>query len=446
MSRIVPLRRWAALQYQPNRWALDHVHSSESRFNAFTLCRQSGKTFTAAAEIDLALIEKPDFFGPPWVGVLAPTYDKAELVVDRYMTMVQRAFGKNYIKVNKNKHEGVIELPNNQVARLKWMSAQDPENVVGPTFSKLIVDEAQFVPDIVIAKVLPTLDVRNGPVFAFGTPDITPDQSWFKGMWLRGQNPEDHDYNSFTLSWRMNPWMSEESVEQARELMSAREFRMLYEGEWVDEEGTVFHNIDAAILDHTPEYSPSRSYIMSVDLAVYQDYNVVLVAELGTRTIVHLERWNWTDPLNTYDRIGEIWERFGNPTIIADQSGMGEGMVPELRRRFKKVRGVKFTAANKMPMVSRLASDIEHRRIMFPPLPQLLTELRGYVFKETPSGKLTAEAAAGVNDDCVASMLLLNEGFRMVRAGTTRPAKDTYVPRASSTPISDILNKLPARA
>jgi hypothetical protein len=394
------------------------VHDREERFIAGTTARQVGKTVTGSMEIDMGMSEPMDIFGAPMVGVLAPTYEKAELMVNMYITRLTETFGSDCYRMNQNKH--ILTIVDGEAgtlgARLQWLSSDDPYSVVGYTFSKLIVDESQAVPDEVFNKIRPALDVRDATVRAFGTPDITPTQSWFKGMWLRGQDSKESNYHSYTVSCFDNPWMKMETILEARSQIPEREFRMLYLGEWVDEEGQFFVNYVNAMVDSTPPYRPDYQYVMGLDLAIHDDFNVVIIADRATRTCLFKERWNNTDPTITYERIASIWERFGKPKIIADESGMGEPMIAELRRMGLKVRGIKFTVASKMPIMKQLQADLEHRRIMFPKdWDDVIRELKSYLYRSTPSGRLTAEAASGFHDDCITALALLNEGVRSDR-------------------------------
>ncbi len=406
----VPDIRWSLLGYQPNRWAYDHVHGKAERFASYVTSRQCGKTYAAALEIDAGMTEPVDeLFGPPHVGVLSYDYKRAELSVMRYLGMVKKAFGDDYIKVNMNKHEAFIPTTG---AHLTWLSADDPDAGIGFTFSFVVIDEGQRVSDAVIDKIWPAFDARMAKIRAFGTPDITPDQTWFRGMYMRGQDPTDVDYYSYTLSWHDNPWMTREAVDRAREVLPEREFRMLYLGEWVDDEGAVFKYMEPAMLNEVPKYNDKKRHIMSVDLAIRDDFTVVMIGEEATRRVIAMERWNLTEPAITYDRIKTLWLKYGQPNLVADESGMGDAMIPELRERGMRVRGVKITAANKMPMIGRLAGALEHGRIRLYPYDVVMSELRAFMYKETPGGKLTAAAPARYHDDCVTTLMLLNEGMR----------------------------------
>ena len=422
------------MRYEPNSWAYEHVHGRPERFVTMTTSRQVGKTETAAMEIDEGMNERrlddDNEVITPWVGVIAPTYDKAELSVNKYIDRLRKTFGPESYRVNQNKHILTIVDPQAGVpgARLQWMSCDDPYSVVGFTFTRLIGDECQSIPDEVWYKLRPALDVMEAQARLFGTPDVTANQSWFRGMWLRGQETIDYpNYHSGTVTCYENKWMSTESILEAKEQLDSRQFRMLYLGEWVDTEGSVFPSADSCIFDNPPPFDQKKRYAMSVDLAVYDDFNVVLVQEEATRIVVHMERWHQTEPLHTEDRVVSIWESWNKPRVVADETGMGIPMVAGLRRRGLRVFGVTLGNTNKMEMIGQLAADMDHRRIMFPAYPALISELKAFSFKRTPGGRLTASAVAGYHDDIVMSLVLLNSLTR--RAISNNSASRNYLTR-----------------
>ena len=409
-------RRWKVFGYTPNAWSLEHVHKRDERFVIGTTGRQVGKTKTAAQEIDEGMCQPANAFGAPWVGVLGSTYEKAELSVNEYIETITRVFGRESYRVNQNKHElTILDAAAGTVgARLKWLSADDPYGVVGFTFSKLVVDEAQAVSDEVFFKIRPTIDVRSAKVFAFGTPDITQAQSWFEGLWLRGQDNQDNNYHSFSVASWETPWMSPETILDAKKQLPESEFKRLYGGEWVNDQGRIFTDVKAAILpaEMIPVFDPGKRYVMSLDLAIYDDFNVIFVAEASTRIVVHMERWNQAEPTYTYDRVAGVWEKYGRPPIYVDAtSPAGMAMSTGLKDRGLRVRNIVLTPQNKIDMVHRLASDIQHRRIMFKEYEALMQEFKAFIYGRSPTGKITAMAAAGFHDDCIMSLVLLNEGL-----------------------------------
>lgn len=430
------LRRWAAMGYTPNKWSLEEVHDRNERFIIGTTGRQVGKTQTAAMEIDAGMAEPSGQFGPPWVGVLGSSYDKAELSVNLYTENLTRVFGKGSYRINQNKHElTILDASAGTVgARLKWLSADDAYSVVGYTFSKLIVDEAQAIPDEIFFKIRPTLDVRDARAIIFGTPDITQAQSWFEGLWLRGQDLIDTTYHSFSVASWETPWMKVESILDAKNSMPDNEFLRLYGGKWVNSAGRVFPNPEVAILpdELIPVYDPAKRYIASLDLAIYEDFNVLLVGDAATRTVIFKDRWNQSEPSLTYDRVAANLEKFGNPRVYTDAtSPAGMAMSVGLRDRGIRVQPVEFTASNKLDLVHQLASDIQHRKIMFPKWDDLLQEFRAFVYGRSPSGRLTASAAAGYHDDVIMSLVLLDEGFHQRSHASAGSIGTNYMERGS---------------
>lgn len=407
------LRRWRVFGYTPNGWADEHVHGRPERFICATTGRQVGKTVTAAMEIDAGMNQPADLQGPPHVGVLGSTYEKAEISVNRYIELLTNAFGKASYRVNQNKHELVIVDPvaGTVGARLKWMSAEDVYGTVGFTFSKVIIDEAQAVPDAVFTKLRPTLDVRDAPLLVFGTPDTTVAQTWFESMWLRGQDSDEENYHSLSVASWDTPWMSEETIDDAKASIAEAEFRRLYGGEWVKDVGRVFTNPRAGVLGEVHKYAANKKYIMAVDFAMHEDFNVVMVAEAATRIVVFRERWHHSDAVTTYDRMQDIWERYGRPWVYADATGMGLPMIAELRFRGLRVVPVTITGENKMQLIHQLEADIQHRRIMYPNWEDLMREFEAFVYHRTPSGKLTAASAGAYHDDLVMALVLLNHGL-----------------------------------
>jgi len=405
--------------YKPNKWASEHVHGRTERFVCGTTGRQVGKSTAGAIEIDegmtAPICEDPDCnsYGlPPNVVVLAADYAKADMIVGPYIEMLTETFGKESYRLNQNKHElNILDpLAGTIGATLKWLSAEEEYGVVGGTYSKAIIDEAQAISDKVWFKFLPTCSVRSAQIIIFGTPDITTDQTWFQGLWLRGQDELEKDYHSYSVASWETTWMDMETVLQAKDNMTENEFRRLYGGEWVSEDGAFFTSFKEAMYTHDPVFDPLRRYAMSIDLAVENDYNVVLVGDLATHSVIHKERWNKTEPIDTYERIFGIWMKFGRPKTIADASGIGRPMVAELTNRGIPVIPFTWTSANKMPTLGKLAADLQHRRIMFPKSwDDLQREFRGFLRKRTPNGSISAAAASGFTDDIIMSLALLNE-------------------------------------
>ena len=392
-----------------------------TQFIVATTGRQVGKSSEMAAWIDEGMNAEPDQLDrsgdpTPFVGVLGSTYDKAEISVNQYIERLAKTFGTDCYRLNQNKHELVIRDPlaGKPGARLKWLSGEEAYNVVGYTFSRFGIDEAQAIPDEVWFKFLPTTGVRNARGLITGTPDVTEFQTWFQGLWLKGQDPLDTRHHSFSVASWEAPWMGIDLILTAKDTLPEAEFRRLYGGEWVEEDGLVFTNIEQSLLSVVPEYDPKRRYVMSYDPAASEDFNVVMVGDPSTRIGLYMDRWNLAPSLlETYDRVESTWDRFGRPKVYIDGTALGgKAVAHELRQRGMSVISTAFNNENKMEFVRSLAADLQHRRIMIPAKwEDVRREFRQFIYKRTPTGKVTANAVAGAHDDTITALMLLNQAF-----------------------------------
>lgn len=416
----LPLRRWKFLGYKPQPWQLERLHLRDEPIRTLTTARQVGKSFGIAAHLD-ELMEKPaDDFGPPDVGILAPELGKAKMLVDKYIDFVSKSFGSDYYKTNLQ--DKVLWIPTTG-AKMRWQSAEDIKGVVGFTFSDAVTEESQDIADIVFNRWSPTLGVRNASLVSVGTPDITPDQTWFKAQYIKGLDEGYPDHYSANVTAYECEYWTPERILLEKNRMSEREFRMLMLGEWVDEEGNVLPGYMKGIvpgeIDPDPQPQPGVQYIIGLDIAVHEDFNVMIVGERNTKIAVAYERWNRTDSIESFDRIEEFSKRWNNAPVVIDATGLGGiTWARELRERGIRVHEHTITRVNKLPNLAALNADMEHRRIMYPAWPVLIRECKAMVFHRTPAGNLTAEAAAGFHDDFVMALMLLNLGFR-ARKGTS---------------------------
>ena len=420
---------------------MENVHSHPARFITGTTARQVGKTLTAGMVIVEGLNEPPDpEFGPPVVGLLASTYAKAGLAMLEVEKYLEEAFGKDSFVKNKNEHYLRIKATG---ATLWWMSATDPESVVGFTLSLLVTDESQFISDAVWNKIRPTLSVRDARVVSFGTPDITVDQTWYRANWVRGQDVDLPQYHSFKVSAYQSPWVSLEEIEEAKRTMTEDEFRRLYLAEWVSHESGVFASWRNAQVPQEYIRPQSARRVMSIDFGMKDDFTVVMLGEPATRSLLEMKRYNLVGSVELYDIIENLWLEWDRPHVIVDASGLGLPMAEALDEKGMRTQKIVITAVNKMQMVGRLTADMQHRRLVVPVEWTVLErELDAYVYQRTPAGKLTANASAGYHDDSVWALILMNEAFHR-RRGAVGDTEQNYLKNSNSVLLGEGTTSVP---
>lgn len=405
---------WRLMNYTPNQWALDEVHQSTARFNTFCTCRQCGKTETLAMLIHEAASERPNAFGPPMVGVLSYDYTHAELSIEKWRVRLQNAG----IPYKQDLQDHVIYLPWNNNAQVRWLSAEAaPYAVAGYTWSAFFIDEAQGVPDAVYHKLRPGLDVRKARLFSFGTPDIIASQTWFEGLFRRGQMKDQPNYHSFTLPVTRNPWMDEETIKEAREgNLTEEAFRMLYLGQWVQLANKVFRWEDIDRARRIPQMvgpKPGRAYVAGLDVGAAQDYTAFYIIDSESRDVVFRWRYGKLDYTLVEDMVVQASKAFSVQGVMMENNGPGRPVRDHLRVKGIPVWDIDLGNKNKGEIVEGLVADLQQGRIGLPEGDtQLFAELKAYLRKPTPSGKIGYSAPEGFFDDTVIALAYAAEACR----------------------------------
>lgn len=454
--RPVPAELWRRFGYSPNAWAMVHVHTSGARFNAVCTCRQCGKTEALAMEIADAMTAPPKrgdekslwndcnepnedgscshgdqmtagphdgsliYAAPNYVGVVSFDLEHAAKSVARYLFHVHSALGEKAYKLNKN--DKTLTLVGNG-ATLRWYSAKNPESVQGETFTFLLFDEAQNIADIVWENARPALDVRMAGVLAVGTPDPRPDCTWFKGLFLKGEELDEDDYYSYTLPCWENRWMTIETIEQARNDMSEAEFRKKYLGQWVDDDSAVFRNVDSNFTGRLYEGPKDPKaladgvvgpFVIGCDVARGPDYTVAYVMEVKTRRIVDRFRMNHLSFERAKEAIIGLYQKWGCRGVNIDMTALGYGLYELLKKTPGiTVWGVDFTASLKEKLVATAAREIEKGNCILPTEDRnLRRELKAYTRVVLPSGNIRFTAPSNYNDDTVMAL-----GLALLKAG-----------------------------
>ena len=414
-SKGVPAHIWDVLGYSPNPWSYAHLHTSAARFNAFATSRQVGKTTSLKYEAIDALFAPPraddqthvrDAHGsltarnPNLVGIISDTYEHAELVVMPLISEIERLFGADSFSLNKNAHLLVMSkaLGSHQ---LRWFSADNPRAGQGFTFSTVFIDEAQNVSDDFYVNMRPALGARMARVFACGTPDPVMDSTWFEGMFINGLDEDNLDYYAYSIPCTLNKWLPESDVRDALYSMTEQEFKMKYMGQWVKHEGVVFRNPEKCFTG-TYESPGVGPYSIGLDLAKHVDFTVAYVIDTRRRAIVQRERFNNLDYMKVTERVRVLYDKYHARRVRMDSTGVGAPVADMLRHAGMRVHEFVFNNKSKGELVSTLAREIEHQRVIFPKEDaQLLRELRAFTRSVSKAGNVQFTAPVNANDDCV---------------------------------------------
>lgn len=237
-------------------------------------------------------------------------------------------------KLESERH---IDLPGGGSLTVK--SADDPDTLRGVGLDFVVLDEAAFLSEETWTAVIrPALSDRQGRALMISTPR---GRNWFWQAYLRGQDPLNTEWRSWTHPTSANQLICPQEIEEARGLLPERVFRQEYLAEFVEDGGTVFRNVaQATTAAPQARAQPGHRYIMGVDLARRLDFTVCAVIDisLDPPELVCLDRFNQIDWQFQIQRITALAERFNVEQIMVDQTGLGDPVVEQLRQELNKVR------------------------------------------------------------------------------------------------------------
>lgn len=371
--------------------------------------RRWGKT--EAAAIDAAV--KAIGTGNIKQMIVSPTYDQSRLIFDTVeRLMLSHPITRRMTKVVRTPYPRLM-LSNNSVIMARTAD-EDGRNLRGHSADRVIVDEAAYVRDSVIAEVIsPMLADKNGQLVMVSTPF---GKNHFYRAFLRGQDESDKRFASFCFPSESNPHISREYIEDQRRVLSRRQFAVEYEAEFIDEQSCVFawDDIKAAI-DTGAELKTGESCIVAgVDWARYSDYTALVaieVRESGMR-VIGLDRFNGIGWNMQVERVVEFLIEHRVSAVLTDRTSIGDPLLEQLRNRMWErcadvaVEGYTFTNSSKRELVEHLALKFARRAIAVPDDDELIKELQYFEYELTQSGNVRMNARSGYHDDLVIALAL----------------------------------------
>lgn len=378
-------------------------HESPARFRVVCAGRRFGKTLMACAEAFRLAVSKPNQRG--WI--VAPTFKLSEESW-RILKEIAPNIAIKEIKLSDRK----IVFRNGSEVEMK--SADNEASLRGAGLSFLIADEASRISIDSWYAVRPALSDKQGRAIIISTPR---GKNWFHNEYLKGQDPNNRDYESWRFSSRVNPYFSQREYEELKKNLPADVFSQEIEAEFIDNASQVFRNIKDRISGELEGPKVREVYYMGVDLAKHHDFTCIIVLD-SARRVVFFDRFQKFDWEIQRAKILDTSRRYNHASIQVDSTGIGDPIEEDLKksndnldwfgRDYIHVEGYKFTNQSKAQLISNLQLAFETGAISFPNIPVLINELEAFEYEVLPSGNFRYSAPAGLHDDCVIALALAN--------------------------------------
>jgi hypothetical protein len=291
----------------------------------------------------------------------------------------------------------------------------DPDSGRGRQYDLVVIDEAGQVQKLDHAwqkSIRPMLAVRQGALWALSTP--TGASHYFAVLWRQGQSLLNRQWRSWQMPTAINPAVTAAEIEAMKQDMSEQAFAQEVLAQFISWEGAVFTRLREAVLDGPPQ---GAAAVIGCDWAGASGTGDF------TAAIVFSDRGNVLEILRTRGepftqqqaRLKGLWERHGQPPILAEVNGMGQVLNDALRRQRVAVQDFLTSAASKTEIISKLVQGFEQGSIKIPDDEILLGELQAFQCTPLAGGQFRYSAPPGLHDDLVMALAIAYQGLGKAR-------------------------------
>jgi phage FluMu gp28-like protein len=312
---------------------------------------------------------------------------------------------------------------------------RDGSTLRGFTADMVILDEANFIPRIVIDSVIrPTMITHsNAKMIMISTPWMR-DHPFYEAM----SKPE-LKFKTYTWPTSMNPKITAERLELERKTMGDYDFNREYNATFLDDQFSylpsqlILECTDDYSLDNEPTqgYRCQGQYYVGIDFGKHTDHSVIAIVKKLPEENLHLVYLK-EFPLETpYTAVIGAMRRLNDAYAFAagylDQTGVGEGPYEQLKRFIPAMNGVTLTAPTKEDILGRLKLAFEQQKLTLPrENQQLLIQITSQQCQPTISRTLKFTHPSGAHDDQLWALAL------SCWAAFKEPPRPTFLPISRS--------------
>lgn len=371
-----------------------------ARFMVISCGRRFGKTMLCAFIVIWDALQNPKHN----IWIVAPTFPQTDILWEMVIEYLPPQYVKQIFEGKK-----LIELKNG--SRIWAKSADNPQALVGRGLDLIVFDEASMCDIAAWNYMRPALGDRKGRAIFPTTPK---GKNWFYDIFMKDpkRGGDDDDYVSYHYPSMANEFLDPKEFEKMTKDLPMLMYKQEILAEFIESGGEVFRNLNRVLVDDClQEPLPEHYYVGGGDLAKYQDFTVLTIADLATNRIVYYERFNHLDWDYQKVRIASALLKYNDAVMYMDSTGVGDPIVEDLQRQGCSVKAFKFSTTTKKQAIENLMKMCDDATIGIPNIPEIKHEFEVFGYKQLPSGQMTYRAPDGQHDDIVMSVALCAWGL-----------------------------------
>lgn len=386
------------------------IVDNAARFNVLNCGRRFGKNILLHDRVVTALLDGH------LVGWGSPTYKN---LGDDWRTLVG-ILGQ--IVSGKSEQDHRVEVVTGGV--LEMWSLDNPTAIRGRKYHRFIINEAAHAPYLMETwnKVIrATLADYRGDGWFSSTPKGMNDWHTMYSTGLGG-----NDWRAWTFSSYDNPYIDPAELDSIRASTPDAEFRQEYLAEFVQNEGAVFRNLEAALTApdrQTPEQHAGHTFVAGVDWGRDSDFTVISVGCVECAREIAIDRFNQIDYYFQRQRIAALHEAWKLRRLLVELNSIGAPNFEMLQRDGLPVTGFTTTQTSKTALIEAFSLALETGRVKLLNDEAGRSELQAYERTTTANGGSRYSAPAGMHDDTVIARALMYRAMSETRPGVGTTVK-----------------------
>ena len=281
----------------------------------------------------------------------------------------------------------------------------------------LIIDETCFIDDESIYTLLPLINANNAGLILTSSPFTA--EGYFYNMYIKGLEGNDPNIKSFDWSKEegIKKFLTDEKKALYRTVMSKNKYTTEILGEFLENDGLLFTNLNACIGEAVP--TEKTAYI-GIDFATGSDGDyTVLTAINGKAQVFRQLAVNDLTPTKQVDwlveKINEIKKGYTIRTILAEKNSIGAVYIDYMRKSLLKsnltVQEFITTNDSKRRIIEQLQTAFEQAAITIPNDTVLINELKRFQATVNPTTKVVRYEGKNCHDDRTMSLAFAYEAY-----------------------------------
>lgn len=351
---------------------------------------------------------------------IAPVYTQS-LVGMRYAQKFLP--GKPHIKPNISGMPSIKWADERKHSRIEFRNGQDPESLEGDGTIFNLLDEGSKMKRQVYDSTRTTVTQTRGLIASTSTPR---GKNWWYACCMNAKaemewcmaNDKPLSKIFITAQTHENPYVTKESIEEARKNLPDRLFRQYFLAEFVDA-GEVFPFFKDAVYGHQLVFqyesqvwfhanaAEEDQVVVGCDWGKQDDYCVFTAWAAQSKLMIGFMRFRGIDYISAIKNLIWFCDKYKQLLIVKhDKTGLGNVMDDALANTNLPYEGVTFTMKSKSAMINSMMLAFQRHDVKIPNWPAMIEELDSFEVQVNEIGNMKYSAPSGFHDDIVCSMFL----------------------------------------